>query len=76
MRVGELPSSLHARDFVRSPGVASGLVLGVDVLVRGLLIAAAIRALKPGSSPLRQGLAGSLGIEAFVLAFTFLEKSP
>jgi hypothetical protein len=71
--VGDLPSSIHAQQFVRDPGLGTGAWLGVDVLVRGLLIAAGIRAFShPGARARRAGLAGALGIEVFVLGWTYL----
>ncbi|HUL81655.1 MAG TPA: hypothetical protein VL131_05910 [Gammaproteobacteria bacterium] len=71
--VGDLPSGIHAQQFLRAPGLGTGAWLGVDVLVRGALIAAGIRAFSHRGSPARrQGVAGALAIEAFVLGWTFL----
>lgn len=71
--VGDLPSSIHAQAFTRAPGLGTGAWIGVDVLVRGMLIAAGIRAFsRPGARARAQGIAGALGIEAFVLGWTYL----
>jgi hypothetical protein len=75
MNVGDLPSSTHAQAFIKDPGVSTAALVGFDMILRGVLIAAGIRAFsRPGSSAARQGLAGSAAIELFVLGYTLLSR--
>lgn len=75
MNVGDLPSGTHAQAFIKQPGVSTAALVGFDMILRGALIEAGIRAFsKPGASAARQGLAGSAAIELFVLGFTLLSK--
>jgi hypothetical protein len=73
--VGDLPSSVHAQAFIKDPSASGAALLAFDMVLRGALIAAGIRAFsKRGSSAARQGLAGSAGIELFVLGYTLLSR--
>jgi len=75
MNVGDLPSSTHAQAFLKQPSASGAALIGFDVILRGMLIAAGIRALsRPGASATQQGLAGSVGIELFVLGYTLLSR--
>lgn len=72
-KVGDLPSSDHAKAFISHPTPGGAALLGVDMLVRGLIIAAGIRSFtRPGASARQQGLAGAAAIEMFVLGYTLL----
>jgi hypothetical protein len=74
-RVGDLPSSRHAEAFLNDPSASGAALVALDVIIRGALIAAGIRAFSHrGSSARRQGLAGSAAIELFVLGYTLLNR--
>lgn len=78
-RVGDLPSSIHAQQFLAAPSAGGAAWLGFDTVMRGLIIAAGIRAFShPGARARTQGLAGAFGLELFVLGWTYLTgvKSP
>jgi hypothetical protein len=75
MSVGDLPSSTHAQAFIAKPSASTAATLGIDMVVRGLLIAAGIRAFSHrGATAKQQGFAGAAAIELFVLGYTLLTR--
>lgn len=73
--VGALPSDVHAQAFVRSPNLSTAATLGVDVVARALIIALGMELFRGRRHGKFSGpLAGSIGIELFVVGFVALSK--
>jgi hypothetical protein len=70
--VGELPSSVHAREFLEAPSPERAATLLVDMVGRAAIIAIGLQLARPRrrGELVADALAAALVIEAFVLLHT------